>query len=273
MAEGKNDVPDERPGEPGEAEREPGAEGEERAGAAPAERIAELEAEVADLKDKLLRALAEVENVRRRAEKEREDAAKYAIANFARDMLSVADNLRRALESIDAKTRAGDEAVENLAVGVEMTERLMMNAFERAGIKPIEALDRRFDHNLHEAMFELEDKEKPAGTVVQVMQTGYTLGDRLLRPAKVAVAKGGPKAGPKPGPEAGPEGGPEGSGGGPEGGRQAEPGEAAKEAEGEGQGGIQGGAQGQLAEPPAKGPAGAYAKKGDPAGSRLDEKT
>lgn len=158
-----------------------------------APRIAELEGEVAELKDKLLRALAETENVRRRAERDRNDASRYAIANFARDVLGVADNLRRALDSVDADVRGKDEAVESLFVGVELTERELLNTLERFDIRAVDALGTRFDHNLHEAMFEIEDPDQPAGTVVQVLQTGYVLGDRLLRPAKVAVSKGGPK--------------------------------------------------------------------------------
>jgi len=157
------------------------------------DRTVELEAEIADLKDKLLRALAESENVRRRAERDKEDAAKYAIANFARQLLAVSDNLRRALDSIAEGARQEGEALDILAVGVELTERELRGAFDRCGIKPIDALGEKFDHNLHEAMFELEDKDKPAGTVVQVVQTGFRLNERLLRPAKVGVSKGGSK--------------------------------------------------------------------------------
>jgi molecular chaperone GrpE len=162
----------------------------------PEERVAALETEAADLKDKLLRALAEAENVRRRGERDRADAAKYAVANFAREMVKAADNLRRALETVTDEARSENEALENLAVGLEITEREMLNAFERAGIRPIEALGQKFDHNLHEAMFELEDADHPAGTVVQVLETGYMVHDRLLRPAKVGVGKGGPDAAP-----------------------------------------------------------------------------
>jgi len=160
------------------------------------DRLAALEEQVADLGDKLLRAVAETENVRRRAQREKEDASKYAISGFAGDMVSVADNLMRALASIDDETRANDEAVNNLMSGVEMTLRDLLNTFERTGIKRIEAMDRPFDHNFHEAMFEMEDPGKPSGTVMQVVQDGYTLRDRLLRPAKVGVSKGGPKAPP-----------------------------------------------------------------------------
>jgi len=168
------------------------------------DRMAELEAQVAELNDKLLRAVAETENVRRRAQREKDDASKYAIASFAGDMVSVADNLNRALGSIDEETRAADEAVGNLMTGVEMTLRDLLSTFERTGIKRIEAMDKPFDHNLHEAMFEMEDASKPTGTVIQVVQEGYTIRDRLLRPTKVGVSKGGAAA--QPASQAGPEG-------------------------------------------------------------------
>jgi molecular chaperone GrpE len=147
---------------------------------------------MAELKDRLLRAMAEAENVRRRASRDREDTARYAITNFAREVLSVADNLERALSHIDAEARASNEAIETLAAGVEMTEREMLGILERFGVKPIEALGHRFDHNLHEAMFEIEDAEKPVGTVVHELRRGYILQDRLLRPSQVGVSKGGP---------------------------------------------------------------------------------
>lgn len=151
-----------------------------------------LQAEVADLNDKLLRALAETENIRRRAERDKGDASKYAIASFAREMLSVGDNLRRALGTVEADVRKEHAVIEQLMVGLEMTDREIQNTFERFGIKDIEAMGEKFDHNLHEAMFEIDDPSKPAGTVVQVVETGYVLKDRLLRPAKVGVSKGGP---------------------------------------------------------------------------------
>ncbi len=152
-----------------------------------------LTAEAADLKDKLLRALAESENVRRRAELEKADAAKYAISNFAREMLGVADNLRRALDSVGEAASEDAPPLDQLVVGVEMTEREMLTAFERCGIERIEALGQRFDHNFHEALYEVEDQAVPAGTVVQQVESGYVLNGRLLRPAKVGIAKGGPK--------------------------------------------------------------------------------
>lgn len=160
----------------------------------PAARIATLEAEAAELKDKLLRAMAETENIRHRAVRDRQDASKYAIANFAREMVTVADNLGRALEHVSAEARAETEAVESLAAGVEMTERAMVAALERFGVKLIEAMGKKFDHNLHEAMYEVEDPSQPAGTVVHEMEKGYTLEDRLLRPARVGVSKGGSAA-------------------------------------------------------------------------------
>ncbi|MGB8273696.1 MAG: nucleotide exchange factor GrpE [Alphaproteobacteria bacterium] len=153
---------------------------------------AEFETEITRLKDQLLRALAEVENTRRRAEREREDTAKFAISGFARDVLTVADNLRRALENIPAHTREKDELLNTLAVGVEATGRQLMAAFEQHGIRKIDPMGEAFDHNFHQAMFEVEDTGKPAGTVVQVMQAGYVINGRLLRPALVAVAKGEP---------------------------------------------------------------------------------
>jgi len=149
-----------------------------------------LEKEIADLKDRLLRALAETENVRRRAEREREDTAKYAITGFARDVLPVADNLSRALAAL-GDARGKDPAVDALIAGVELTDRELKAIFERHGIRRVDPAGERFDHNLHQAMMEVEDPTKPSGTVVQVLQTGYVLRDRLLRPAMVAVSKGG----------------------------------------------------------------------------------
>lgn len=158
------------------------------------ERIGDLEAEVAELKDQLLRAKAETENVRRRGQREREDTAKYAAANFARDLLAVADNLARALESVPQDARKENESLEALVTGIELTQRELEAAFERHGIKRIEPLGEPFDHNFHQAMFEVEDAEKPVGTVVQLMQPGYVMVERLLRPAMVGIAKGGPKS-------------------------------------------------------------------------------
>ncbi|MBT4890609.1 MAG: nucleotide exchange factor GrpE [Rhodospirillales bacterium] len=176
-----------------DAEREDAPEAAEEAPLTPEDRIAALDIEVTDLKDRLLRAVAETENVRRRAQRDKEDMAKYAITNFSRDMLSAADNLRRAIDSIDEETRKNDGTVENLLIGVEMTERGLLAAFERTGIKRMEPLGQKFDPNFHEAMFEYEDATKPAGSVGQVIEAGYMLHARALRPAKVGIAKGGPK--------------------------------------------------------------------------------
>ncbi|MGB0672019.1 MAG: nucleotide exchange factor GrpE, partial [Rhodospirillales bacterium] len=161
-------------------------------------RLAELEAEAADYKDKWVRAMAEQENIRRRAQRDREDASKYAIASFARDLLNVADNMERALASIDAEKRATDETIDNLLTGVEMTQRELASVLTKAGVKPVEAEGQRFDASFHEAMAMVPNPQVPDGTVVQVVQSGYILADRLLRPAKVLVATGGPKEAPKP---------------------------------------------------------------------------
>jgi molecular chaperone GrpE len=158
----------------------------------PETRSTELEAELAEYKDRLLRALAETENVRRRAQREREDASKYAIAGFAKDLLSAADNLRRALESLP-ESEAKDERTRSLLAGVAATERELLGAFERYGIKRIDPRGEAFDHNFHQAIFEAERPDQPSGSVVEVLQPGYVLHDRLLRPAMVGVAKGGPK--------------------------------------------------------------------------------
>jgi molecular chaperone GrpE len=160
------------------------------------ERLA-LQAENADLKDRLLRAMAEVENVRRRGEREKAEATLYAATNFARDLLSVADNLGRALEALPAEAREkADDAVKTLLEGVDLTHRELKNVFERYNIRQVKAKGEKFDPNVHQAMFEVPDPSVPAGTVVQVVQNGFTIGDRVLRPALVGVAKGGPKAQP-----------------------------------------------------------------------------
>jgi len=141
-----------------------------------------------------LRALAEAENTRRRAERDRQDAAKYGAVGLARDLLSVADNLRRALDALPENARKdGADWAKDLITGVELIEKDFLDAFARHGIVKLEPVGEPFDHNFHQAMFELEDREKPAGTVVQLMQAGYRLHDRLLRAAMVGVSKGGPK--------------------------------------------------------------------------------
>jgi molecular chaperone GrpE len=162
--------------------------------------IALLEAEVGSLKDQLLRAMAETENVRRRAQRDREEGLKYAAAPVIKDLLAVADNLQRALESVPQEQAAENGPMQNLRLGVEMTLKELQTVFERHGIKTINPLGERLDPHLHEAMYEVEDPSKPAGTVVHIIQSGYRLHDRLLRPARVGISKGGPKPG---APEAG----------------------------------------------------------------------
>ncbi|HUA53101.1 MAG TPA: nucleotide exchange factor GrpE [Candidatus Sulfotelmatobacter sp.] len=152
------------------------------------QRLEALEADNAQLRDQLLRALADTENLRRRGEREREDTSKYAVATLARDILSVADNLRRALDALPAD-QAPDDATRNLLTGIEATERELLGIFERRGIKRIEPMGERFDPNFHQAMFEVANTGQPPGTVVQVLQPGYVIFDRLLRPALVGVAK------------------------------------------------------------------------------------
>ena len=159
-----------------------------------AERSAALEAEVADLKDRMLRTLAEMENLRRRTEREMADARQYAVANFARDMLNVSDNLRRAIDALPGESQGeADPVLAALIEGVEVTERGLAQTLQKFGIKPIEAKGQKFDPERHQAMFEVEDPDQPSGTVAEVVQTGYVIGDRVLRPAFVGVAKGGPK--------------------------------------------------------------------------------
>ena len=161
---------------------------EEDREASPEARLAALEAELAEHKDRLLRALAETENTRRRAQREREDAARYAISGFAKDLLSPADNLRRALASLpDAEI--ADERIRSLLAGVAATERELLAAFERHGLRRIDPKGDRFDHNFHQAIFEAERVDQPGGTIVEVLQPGYVLHDRLLRPAMVGVSK------------------------------------------------------------------------------------
>jgi molecular chaperone GrpE len=152
------------------------------------EQLAQREAELAETKDRLLRALAETENVRRRAERERADASKYGAGALAKDLLNVADNLRRALDSVPGE-QVSDERTRTLLEGVAATERELLAAFERNGIRRVDPLGERFDHNLHQAIFEVESSGRPPGTVVQVLQPGYVMHDRLLRPAMVGVAK------------------------------------------------------------------------------------
>lgn len=166
---------------------------------APVAEVDPLEAatrEAAEFKDKLLRTLAEMENLRRRSEREAADARLYGVAQFARDVLGVADNMRRALDAVGVELhQTADEGTKALIDGVELTERELIKVMEKHGIKRFEPKGEKFDPNFHQAMFEIPDPSVAAGTVVQVMQAGYKIGERVLRPALVGIAKGGPKPG------------------------------------------------------------------------------
>lgn len=154
----------------------------------------ELAKENAQLRDQLLRLAAEMENLRKRTARDMQDARTYAVTNFARDMLNVSDNLRRALEAIPEEALAnGHEGLKALAEGVDLTERSLLDALERHGVKKLEPEGQKFDPNFHQAMFEVPDVSVPNNTVVQVVQSGYVIGERVLRPAMVGVSKGGPK--------------------------------------------------------------------------------
>lgn len=164
-----------------EAAKEPGAD------------LDTLHAENTEMRDKLLRTMADMENLRRRTEREKSDTSRYAISNFARDVLTIGDNLRRTIEHVPAEAAAQDPALKSFLEGVELTERELHNMLERHGVTRIEPLGQRFDPNCQQAMYEVESKDVPEGTVVEVMQSGYMIGDRCLRPALVAVSKGGSK--------------------------------------------------------------------------------
>jgi molecular chaperone GrpE len=185
---------------PADAERPEAPETEAATGdiatadANPAEVLAR---EAAEYKDKLLRTLAEMENLRRRTEREVADARHYGISAFARDILAVADNMDRAMKALDADLREkADAATKGLLDGVELTERELLKVLDKHGVKRFDPMGQRFDPNLHQAMYEVADPSVPSGQVVQVMQPGYMIADRILRPALVAVSKGGPKAPP-----------------------------------------------------------------------------
>jgi molecular chaperone GrpE len=154
----------------------------------------QLRAENAELRDRYLRLAAEMDNLRRRTEREVKDAKSYSAAGFARDMLAVSDNLRRAIDAIPTEVRENaDAGLSTLIEGVEMTERAMLSALERHGVRKLEPVGQKFDPNFHQAMFEVPNADVPNNTVVQVVQDGYSIGERVLRPAMVGVAKGGPK--------------------------------------------------------------------------------
>lgn len=175
--------------------QEPEASAQAAAGeAAEVDPVEALRAENADLRDRTLRVMAEMENLRRRTEKEVKDTRQFAIAGFARDMLAVSDNLRRALDSLPEDARqSADAGLVALIEGVEMTERELLNQLEKHGVKQLDPSGQKFDPNFHQAMFEIPNTEVPNNTVVQVVQAGYVIGERVLRPALVGVSKGGPK--------------------------------------------------------------------------------
>ena len=160
--------------------------------------IEALNAENSQLKDRVLRTLAEMENLRRRTEREVSDAKTYAVTGFARDMLTVMDNLARALEHAPAEARgAADPQIQSVIEGVELTARDLEGALARHGVRRLDPKGQKFDPNFHQAIFEIPDETLPAGAVSQVVQSGWTIGDRVLRPAMVGVSKGGPRAAPK----------------------------------------------------------------------------
>jgi len=153
-----------------------------------------LTKEVAEAKDRMLRTLAEMENLRKRTAREVSDARTYGISGFARDVLDIADNLQRALDAVPAEAKASaDPGLKALIEGVELTERSLHNALEKNGVRKFDPAGEKFDPNVHQAMYEVPDPSIPAGTIAQVVQAGYMIGERILRPALVGVAKGGPK--------------------------------------------------------------------------------
>jgi molecular chaperone GrpE len=177
----------------GQAAEAPATAGE----ATPPDPVEVLAREAAEFKDKLLRTLAEMENLRRRTERDVTDARLYSISSFARDILAVADNMDRALKALDAELREkAPPGVKALLDGVELTERELLKVLDKHGVKKFDPAGERFDPNVHQAMYEVPDPSVPSGQVVQVVQAGYMIGERVLRPALVAVSKGGPKAAP-----------------------------------------------------------------------------
>lgn len=156
-----------------------------------------LTKEAAESRDRMLRTLAEMENLRKRTQKEVADARTYGVSKFAGDIVDIADNLQRAIDAVPADAKAAaDPGLKALLEGVELTERSLLNALEKHGVKKIDPTGEKFDPNFHQAMYEVPDASVPAGTVVQVVQAGYTIGERVLRPALVGVSKGGAKAAP-----------------------------------------------------------------------------
>jgi molecular chaperone GrpE len=191
---------DETAGGPAGVANEPEAMGQTTQPEAASAAIPDPEAltkEIAEYRDRWMRAIAEMENLRRRTEREVADARTYGVTSFARDLLAVADNMRRALSTLTPEVReATDAVVRSMIEGVELTERELAKVLEKYGVKKLSPKDQKFDPNFHQAMFEVPDASVPSGTVVQVVQEGYTIGERVLRPALVGVAKGGPKPAP-----------------------------------------------------------------------------
>jgi molecular chaperone GrpE len=178
---------------PGTREARPGQPGEAGGERTVHDVIAALQAEVADFKDKWLRAHADADNFRKRAEREKEEIAKYAITRLARDIVTVGDNFQRAMGAVPAGAAENDPALKSLLEGVMLTERELLNALERHGIKQQKAMNEPFNPHLHQAVMEVPRSDVPEGTIVQVFQPGFMIEDRVLRPAMVGVAKGGPK--------------------------------------------------------------------------------
>jgi molecular chaperone GrpE len=165
----------------------------EAAGADEGDEVTALRAELAETKDRLVRTLADMENLRKRTSREIADSRQYAVTSFARDMLIVADNLKRAIAAVPAEARAADPALSNLMDGVEATERGLEQTLEKFGVRSIDAKGEKFNPDLHQAMYEVESGDLPPGTVAEVVQAGYVIGDRVLRPAMVAVSKPPPR--------------------------------------------------------------------------------
>jgi molecular chaperone GrpE len=193
------DTPHDNPAE-GQGAPAPGAT-PQAGGAEPAQRtphdvIVALQAEAADLRDRLLRAHAEVENIRKRSEREKEETAKYAVTKLARDVVNVGDNFQRAIDAIPPGAAERDDALKSFLEGVTMTERELLNVLERHGITRVQPVNEPFNPHVHQAVMEIQRSDVPSGTIVQVFQAGFMIEDRVLRPAMVAVAKGGPKAAP-----------------------------------------------------------------------------
>jgi molecular chaperone GrpE len=189
-------TPGEDAGENGDLPEDDAATPEQGEGEVSGWRAGELEAlkeENADLKDRLLRAAAEMENLRRRTERDKSDTARFAVSNFARDTLTIADNIARAIAHVPEDAAKEDPALQSFLDGIKVTERELMNVMERHGIARLDPKGERFDPNKHQAMFEVDDKDVAEGTIVEVVQAGYVIADRILRPAMVGIAKGGEK--------------------------------------------------------------------------------